>query len=280
MRKLHVKVITDSVAKLCQEANFNLPNDVLEAIKEAKDKERSLIGKQILQSLIKNAKIAEDEKIPICQDTGTTIVFVKVGQDIQFEGGSLEEAIQQGVSKGYEEGYLRKSIVDDPFMRQNTGDNTPAIIHYEIVQGDQIELIVAPKGGGSENMSTVHMLTPSQGREGVIRTVVQAISKAGSNPCPPLIVGVGIGGNFETCALLAKKALLRDVGSFHPKEHIRELEQVMLKRINELGIGPQGLGGCTTAIAVHIETAPTHIASLPVGINIGCHVCRHKKITI
>lgn len=280
MRKLHVKVITDSVAKLCQEANFNLPNDVLEAIKEAKDKERSLIGKQILQSLIKNAKIAEDEKIPICQDTGTTIVFVKVGQDIQFEGGSLEEAIQQGVRKGYEEGYLRKSIVDDPFMRQNTGDNTPAIIHYEIVQGDQIELIVAPKGGGSENMSTVHMLTPSQGREGVIRTVVQAISKAGSNPCPPLIVGVGIGGNFETCALLAKKALLRDVGSFHPKEHIRELEQVMLKRINELGIGPQGLGGCTTAIAVHIETAPTHIASLPVGINIGCHVCRHKKITI
>lgn len=280
MRKLHVKVITDSVAKLCQEANFNLPNDVLEAIKEAKDKERSLIGKQILQSLIKNAKIAEDEKIPICQDTGTTIVFVKVGQDIQFEGGSLEEAIQQGVRKGYEEGYLRKSIVDDPFMRQNTGDNTPAIIHYEIVQGDQIELIVAPKGGGSENMSTVHMLTPSQGREGVIRTVVQAISKAGSNPCPPLIVGVGIGGNFETCALLAKKALLRGVGSFHPKEHIRELEQVMLKRINELGIGPQGLGGCTTAIAVHIETAPTHIASLPVGINIGCHVCRHKKITI
>ena len=280
MRKLHVRELTDSVARLCQEANFNLPDDVIEAIKEAEDKEESTIGKQILKSLIENAKIAQDEKIPICQDTGTTIVFVKVGQDIQFEGGSLEKAIQEGVQKGYGEGYLRKSIVDDPFMRQNTGDNNSAIIHYEIVEGDRIELIVAPRGGGSENMSTVHMLTPSQGREGVIRAIVQAVSKAGSNPCPPLIVGVGIGGNFETCALLAKKALLREVGSSHPQEHIKDLEQVILKRINELGIGPQGLGGRTTAIAVHIETAPTHIASLPVGINIGCHVCRHKKTTL
>lgn len=278
MKTLDVQLIIDNVAMLCQSANFELPQDVLEAIDNYTVKEESPIGKQILCSISENAKIAKDEKIPICQDTGTTVIFAKVGQDIKLVGGSLEGAIQEGVRKGYKEGYLRKSIVSDPLIRENTKDNTPAIIHYEIVEGDVLELIVAPKGGGSENMSAVHMLTPSQGREGVIDAVVKTVLQAGSNPCPPLVVGVGLGGNFETCAILAKKALLREIGSLHPREHIRELENVILQKINELGIGPQGLGGRTTALAVHIETAPTHIASLPVGINIGCHVCRHKKI--
>ena len=280
MRKIHVSEVTKAIAELCQKANFDLPADVLEKIKESFLKEESNLAKEILCDIMENASIAKDERIPICQDTGTAVIFAKVGQDIYFQGGSLEAAIQEGVRQGYGEGYLRKSIVSDPLIRRNTGDNTPAIIHYEIVEGDKLELTVAPKGGGSENMSGVRMLTPSQGREGVIEAVVDRVKKAGSNPCPPLIIGVGIGGNFETCALLAKKALLREVGTYHPEEHIRTLERDILKRVNELGIGPQGLGGCTTALDVHIETAPTHIASLPVGINLGCHVCRHKKVIL
>ena len=280
MRKLHVNDITKAIGDLCQKANFELPTDVLNKIRESASKEESTVAKEILKDMIENASIAKDEKIPICQDTGTAVVFAKVGQDIQFQGGSLEEAIQEGVRQGYQEGYLRKSIVSDPLIRSNTGDNTPAIIHYEIVDGDQLELIVAPKGGGSENMSGVRMLTPSQGRDGVIEAVVDVVKKAGSNPCPPLIIGVGIGGNFETCTLLAKKALLREVGIAHPKEHIQSLEEEILQKVNGLGIGPQGLGGDTTALGVHIEIGPTHIASLPVAINLGCHVCRHKKVIL
>lgn len=280
MRIMDINQITQAIATLCQEANFELPTDVLKKVEESVSSEESTIAKEILQDIIENAAIAKDECIPICQDTGTTVIFAKVGQGIQFRGGSLEGAIQEGVRKGYQEGYLRKSIVSDPLIRKNTGDNTPAIIHYEIVEGDKLELIVAPKGGGSENMSQVRMLTPSQGRNGVIEAVVDVVKKAGPNPCPPLIVGVGIGGNFETCALLAKKALLRDLGTGHPQEHIESLEKEIMQRVNELGIGPQGLGGKTTALAVHIETAPTHIASLPVGINLGCHVSRHRKVIL
>lgn len=280
MREIHVSQITQAIASLCQKANFELPIDVLKKVHECISNEESPIAKEILQDMIENAGIAKEECIPICQDTGTTVIFAKVGQGIQFQGGNLGEAIQEGVRKGYQEGYLRKSIVGDPLIRNNTGDNTPAIVHYEIVEGDKLELIVAPKGGGSENMSQVRMLTPSQGRKGVIEAVVDVVKKAGPNPCPPLIVGIGIGGNFETCALLAKKALLREIGTVHPQEHIKSLENEILKRVNELGIGPQGLGGKTTALGVHIETAPTHIASLPVGINLGCHVSRHKKVIL
>ena len=280
MKIIDVKQIAQAVATLCQEANFELPIDVLKKVQESARIEEGAIAKEILQDIVENANIAKDEAIPICQDTGTAVIFAKIGQDIQFQGGSLEGAIQEGVRKGYKEGYLRKSIVSDPLIRHNTGDNTPAIIHYEIVEGDKLELIVAPKGGGSENMSQVRMLTPSQARDGVIEAVVDVVKKAGPNPCPPLIVGVGIGGNFETCALLAKKALLREIGKVHPQEHIRSLEKEILQRVNQLGIGPQGLGGKTTALGVHIETAPTHIASLPVGINLGCHVSRHKKVIL
>jgi len=280
MKIIEVSQVTQAIATLCQRANFELPIDVFEKVKESVSREENPIAKEILQDMIENATIAKDECIPICQDTGTTVIFAKVGQDIQFQGGSLEEAIQEGVRRGYKEGYLRKSIVSDPLIRKNTGDNTPAIIHYEIVEGDKLELVVAPKGGGSENMSQVRMLTPSQGRDGVIEAVVDVVKKAGPNSCPPLIVGVGIGGNFETCALLAKKALLREVGKTHQEEHIKNLEKEILQRVNALGIGPQGLGGKTTALGVHIETAPTHIASLPVGINLGCHVSRHKKVIL
>lgn len=280
MKILHVDQITKAITDLSQEANFELPLDILMKLKQGAAEEDRAVAKEILHDIVENACIARDEKIPICQDTGTAVVFAKVGQDITFQGGSLEAAIQEGVRQGYEKGYLRKSIVSDPLIRKNTGDNTPAIIHYEIVAGEELELIVAPKGGGSENMSQVRMLTPSQGRQGVIEAVVDVIRQAGANPCPPLIVGIGIGGNFETCALLAKKALLRKVGMAHPQEHIKTLEEEILEKVNGLGIGPQGLGGYTTALGVHIETGPTHIASLPVGINLGCHVCRHKKVTL
>ncbi len=280
MRILEVKEVTKAVARLCKSANYDLPIDVLTKIQEGLAQEKNTVPQEILKDIIDNAKIAKDEEIPICQDTGTAVIFAKVGQAIHFQGGSLDLAIQEGVRQGYETGYLRKSMVSDPFIRKNTGDNTPAIIHYEIVEGDQLKLIVAPKGGGSENMSQVRMLTPSQGRQGVIEAVVDVVRQAGPNPCPPLVIGVGVGGNFETCALLAKEALMRELGTIHPQDHIHQLEKEILRQVNTLDIGPQGLGGMTTALAVHIKTAPTHIASLPVGINLACHVSRHKKIIL
>ncbi len=279
MREIDVKLITEKVRDLCIEANTDLGEDVLQALDRAIEGEESPLGVEILKELKENARIAKEEKVAICQDTGFAVVFIELGQDVHLVGGGLKEAIFEGVRQGYRDGYLRKSICH-PFTRANTGDNTPAIIHTEIVQGDEVKITVAPKGGGSENMSRVVMLTPSDGIEGIKRYVVQRVKESGSNPCPPTIVGVGIGGTFELAALLAKKSLLRPLGSKNPDPELEKLELEMLMEINKLGIGPQGLGGRFTSLAVHILMMPCHIASLPLAVNIQCHVQRHKEVVI
>lgn len=275
MRVIHTNEIIENIQEMCIEANIVLTKDVEERILYAKEQEESSLGKQILQQLEKNLEIAKEDKIPICQDTGMTIVFVKIGQDVHIEGLLLEDAINEGIRRGYEKGYLRKSVVDDPIIRNNTNDNTPGIIHCEIVKGTNIEITVAPKGFGSENMSRVIMLKPSDGVLGIKKAVIETVQLAGPNACPPIVVGVGIGGSFEKCALLAKKALTRDLSVPSQIPHIQQLEKELLAEINKLGIGPGGLGGRTTALGVNIETYPTHIAGLPVGVNICCHVNRH-----
>jgi len=279
MREIDVRLITEQVRDLCIQANIDLGEDVLQAFDRAIEKEESPVAVDILKELKENARIAKEEKVPICQDTGFAVVFVELGQDVHLVGGSLSEAIHEGVRRGYREGYLRKSICH-PFTRTNTGDNTPAVIHTEMVPGDRIKITLAPKGAGSENMSRVVMLTPSEGVEGIKRFVIQRVKEAGSNPCPPTIVGVGIGGTMEQAALLAKKSLLRPLGSKNPSPELDQLESEMLTGINQLGIGPQGLGGRTTSLAVHVLMMPCHIASLPLAVNIQCHVQRHKETVI
>lgn len=277
MREVSTDEITKNIKEMCIEANYILSDDVKNKIINSAAVENSEIGKKILSQLEENMEIAEREQIPICQDTGMAVVFIKVGQEVHITGGNLEDAINQGVREGYTEGYLRKSVVKDPLIRENTKDNTPAIIHYEIVQGDKVEITVAPKGFGSENMSRVCMLKPADGIEGVKNAVIETVKLAGPNACPPVVVGVGIGGTFEKCALLAKKALTRDINSESSIEYVAELENELLDEINNLNIGPGGLGGKITALGVNIETYPTHIAGLPVAINMCCHVNRHKK---
>ncbi len=275
MREISSEIITKNIAEMCIEANHYLTPDMKDALERAGEKEVSPVGKKILSQLKENLQIAGDETIPICQDTGMAVVFAEIGQDVHITGKPLTDAINEGVSKGYTEGYLRKSVVSDPLERVNTGDNTPAVIHYDIVPGDKIRLTVAPKGFGSENMSRVFMLKPAEGIEGVRNAVLTAVNDAGPNACPPMVVGVGIGGTFEKAAQLAKEALLRPAGSRSDLPHIKELEDELLERINKLGIGPGGLGGRVTALAVNILTYPTHIAGLPVAVNICCHVNRH-----
>ncbi len=275
MRTIETTEITKQIKEMCIEANYFLPLDMKRAIEEAKDAETSKIGKHILGKLCENMQIAGEDMIPICQDTGMAVIFAEIGQDVHFEGGYLEEAINEGVRQGYQEGYLRKSVVGDPLIRENTKDNTPAVIHYQIMPGEQVKITVAPKGFGSENMSRVYMLKPADGMEGVKRAVLTAVKEAGPNACPPVVVGVGVGGTFEKCAVLAKQALTRPVQEFSKVPCVREMEQELLRKINETDIGPGGLGGMTTALAVHINTYPTHIAGLPVAVNICCHVNRH-----
>jgi fumarate hydratase subunit alpha len=279
MREVNVKLITEKVKELCMEANTNLGEDVLQAFDRAMEKEESPLGIGILKELKENARIAREEKVAICQDTGFAVIFVELGQDVHLVGGDLKEAIFEGVRQGYRDGYLRKSICH-PFTRANTGDNTPAIIHTGVVPGEKVKITVAPKGGGSENMSRVTMLTPSDGKEGIKRYVVQRVKESGSNPCPPTIVGVGIGGTFEQAALLAKKSLLRPLGRKNPDPELEKFESEILTEINQLGIGPQGLGGRTTSLAVHILMMPCHIASFPLAVNIQCHAQRHKEATL
>ena len=280
MRAVDVSEITENIKEMCIEANHYLPEDVKCAMQAAANLERSALGRQILEQLQENMRIAGEDMIPICQDTGMAVVFMEVGQEVHFEGGALEEAVNEGVRQGYVEGFLRKSVVKDPIMRENTGDNTPAVIHYSIVPGDRVKITVAPKGFGSENMSRVFMLKPSDGLEGVKSAVLTAVEEAGPNACPPMVVGVGIGGTFEKCALLAKKALTRPIEERSKIPYVCELEKALLERINCSGIGPGGLGGTTTALAVNVETYPTHIAGLPVAVNICCHVNRHAARTI
>lgn len=275
MRTIDVAEITNHIREMCIEANHFLTEDMEAAMKNAADTEASPLGKQILCQLQENLRIAGEDMIPICQDTGMTVIFMEIGQDIHFTGGILEDAINEGVRRGYTEGYLRKSVVNDPLIRENTKDNTPAVIHYEMKPGEQVKITVAPKGFGSENMSRVFMLKPADGIEGVKNAILTAVKDAGPNACPPMVVGVGIGGTFEKCALLAKRALTRPVNEHSEIPYIKELEEEMLEKINRTGIGPGGLGGTTTALAVNINTYPTHIAGLPVGINICCHVNRH-----
>ena len=280
MREVSVSEITKNIREMCIEANHFLSPDMKQVFDEAVSREESPLGKQILNQLEENLRIAGEDMIPICQDTGMAVVFLKVGQEVHFTGGSLTEAVNEGVRQGYTEGFLRKSVVQDPIERVNTGDNTPAILHYEIVEGDSVEITVAPKGFGSENMSRVFMLKPADGIEGVKEAILTAVRDAGPNACPPMVVGVGIGGTFEKCALMAKHALTRDLSEEAPVPYVRELEKEMLERINGLGIGPGGLGGRITAFAVNIETYPTHIAGLPVAVNICCHVNRHAHRVI
>ncbi|MDE6015569.1 MAG: fumarate hydratase [Acetatifactor sp.] len=275
MRTIDVKLVTDNIKEMCIEANHFLSEDMREALQTAHSQEKSALGKQILDQLQDNMQIAGTDMIPICQDTGMAVIFVEIGQDVHFEGGVLEDAINEGVRRGYVDGYLRKSVVRDPLYRDNTKDNTPAIIHYSMVAGDQVKLTVAPKGFGSENMSRVFMLKPADGVEGVKNAVLTAVKDAGPNACPPMVVGVGIGGTFEKCALMAKQALTRPVNERSAIPYVRELEEELLNKINASGIGPGGLGGSTTALAVNINTYPTHIAGLPVAVNICCHVNRH-----
>lgn len=280
MRRINVETITQNIKEMCIEANHFLLPDMKKVFDEAAASEESPLGRQILGQLEENLCIAGEEMIPICQDTGMAVVFIKVGQDVHLIGGSLTDAINEGVRQGYVDGYLRKSVVKDPIYRENTKDNTPAIIHYEIVEGEQVEITVAPKGFGSENMSRIFMLKPADGIEGVKDAILTAVRDAGPNACPPMVVGVGIGGTFEKCAEMAKHALTRNLEEESPVEYVRDLEKEMLEKINNLGIGPGGLGGRTTALAVNIETYPTHIAGLPVGINICCHVNRHAHRVI
>ena len=275
MKTIHVKEIIENVKEMCIEANHYLTDDMKQALKQSEKKEKSPLGKQILAQLEDNLKIAAEDMIPICQDTGMAVIFIEIGQEVYIEGGILTDAVNEGVRQGYVEGYLRKSVVKDPIFRENTNDNTPAVIHYDIVAGDQIKIVLAPKGFGSENMSRIFMLKPADGIEGVKNAILTAVKDAGPNACPPMVVGVGIGGTFEKCALLAKKALTRSVNEYSPISYISELEEELLKKINQLGIGPGRLGGSTTALAVNINTYPTHIAGLPVAVNICCHVNRH-----
>ena len=280
IRTIRVEEITKNIKEMCIEANHFLSPDMAEAMKCAEKNEEAPLGKQILEQLQENLKIAGEDMIPICQDTGMAVVFLEIGQDVHLEGGALEDAVNEGVRQGYVEGYLRKSVVGDPLIRENTKDNTPAVLHTRIVDGDQVKIKVAPKGFGSENMSRVFMLKPAEGIEGVKDAVLTAVKDAGPNACPPMVVGVGIGGTFEKCALMAKEALTRAVGSHSEIEYVKELEEELLTKINSLGIGPGGLGGTTTALAVNINTYPTHIAGLPVAVNICCHVNRHVIRTI
>ena len=280
MREIDVSEITPKVKTLCMDANFFLGDDVLNALKKSVDTEESPVGKGILRDIVENAKIAHDQQVPMCQDTGFAVFFVEVGQDVHFIGGSLSEAINEGVRQGYEDGYLRKSILGDPIQRVNTKDNTPAVINYDIVPGDKLKIVFAAKGGGSENMSEVKMMKPSDGVEGLKDFVVDRVRRSSGNPCPPVIVGVGVGGTFDKCAQLAKKSLLREIGSKHPDPFYADLEAELLEKINKIGIGPQGVGGRTTALAVFIEVHPCHIASFPAAVNMQCHAARHKEVTI
>lgn len=275
MKTLNVSEITKNISEMCIEANHFLSEDMKCALCNAAETEEASLGRQILEQLQENMRIAGEDMIPICQDTGMAVVFLEIGQEVHFEGGSLEDAVHEGVRQGYTEGFLRKSVVKDPIFRDNTKDNTPAVIHYEIVSGDQVKITVAPKGFGSENMSRIFMLKPADGIEGVKSAVLAAVREAGPNACPPMVVGVGIGGTFEKCALMAKKALTRPVNERSFVPYVRELEEELLRKINATGIGPGGLGGTTTALAVNIDTYPTHIAGLPVAVNICCHVNRH-----
>ena len=275
MRKVDVTEITKNVKEMCIEANHFLSEDMKKVFEQAVQKEKAPLGRQVLNQLKENLEIAGAEMIPICQDTGMAVIFMKVGQEVHFDGGNLTEAVNEGVRQGYVDGYLRKSVVKDPIYRDNTKDNTPAVIHYEIVEGDQVDITVAPKGFGSENMSRIFMLKPADGIEGVKESILTAVKDAGPNACPPMVIGGGIGGTFEKCAVMAKHALTRDLEEESPVPYVRELEKEMLKKINSLGIGPGGLGGTVTALAVNIETYPTHIAGLPMAVNICCHVNRH-----
>lgn len=280
MREIDAQLLTKNIKEMCIEANHYLSDDMKKVFDNARNNEKSPLGKQILEQLDENLKIAREDMIPICQDTGMAVVFVKIGQDVHITGANIEDAINEGVRQGYVEGYLRKSVVNDPIIRKNTKDNTPAVIHYEIVPGENITITVAPKGFGSENMSRVFMLKPADGIEGVKNAVLTAVRDAGPNACPPMVVGIGIGGTFEKCAYLAKKALAREADSSSDIEYVSKLENELLEKINKMGIGPGGLGGTQTALAVNVETYPTHIAGLPVAINICCHVNRHVTRTI
>ncbi len=281
MKEIKATDVTETVARLCQEANFYLGDDVLALLKKAREQEESPAGRQILDEILENAKIAAKEQMPLCQDCGLAVVFVEMGQDVHIVGGDLVQAINEGVRKGYAEGYLRKSAVKQPFSaRVNTKDNTPAIIHIETVPGAKLKITVAPKGGGSENMSRFTVLKPAQGRQGVVDFVVNTVDEAGSNPCPPTIIGVGVGGTAEKAMLMAKKALLREAGKASPDAEVAELEKELLQRINSTGVGPGGVGGRLTSLAVHVETFPAHIASLPVAVNIQCHSARHKEAVL
>ncbi|MFQ5963313.1 MAG: fumarate hydratase [Candidatus Scalinduaceae bacterium] len=280
MRQINTEEIVNNVEKICIDANYNLGDDLIDSLKNALEKEESPLGKEVLTQLLENAEIGRKERVPVCQDTGYAVVFVEVGQEVQIVGHNLYEAINEGIRLGYKNGYLRKSIVKDPLERVNTGDNTPAAIHTDIVPGDNLKITFIAKGGGCENMSRTAMLTPAQGRDGVINFVTETVKTAGANPCPPIIVGVGIGGTFEYASLLAKKVILRPVGSHNKNSNIASLEEELLEKINKLGIGPQGFGGRITALAVHVETYPCHIASLPVAVNIECHSHRPKSVVI
>jgi len=281
MRDIDCKQITETISNLFQEACVYLPEDVLSAIKQARENEESPVARDVLDRILENTKIASEDKTPLCQDTGTAVVLLELGQEVHITGGDLYTAVNEGVRQGYDQGYLRKSMVNQPYSaRVNTGDNTPAIIYTDIVPGDKLRIIAMPKGGGAENMARLAMLRPAQGRQGVIDFVVNAVDEAGSNPCPPVIVGVGIGGTAEKTVMLAKRALLRKVGKPNPDAEFAELEKEILQRVNNLGIGPQGFGGRTTALAVHVEAFPCHIASMPVAVNLQCHSARHKEATL
>lgn len=279
MREIEFKNIVNAIAELCIKINYELDEDVIDSFTKSLATEKSPVGKEVLELLIENAKIAKDEQVPMCQDTGTVVLFLELGQDIIIKGGNLTEAVEEGVRKGYLEGYLRKSMCD-PFTRANTGDNCPPIIHTQIVPGDKLTVSIAAKGGGSENMSRLVMLNPSDGIEGIKKFVIETVDKAGPNPCPPLVVGVGIGGNFETCAILAKKALMRKLGEPSKNETAARLEKELLNELNKTGIGPSGFGGTTTVMGVHIDVMPCHIASLPVAVNLNCHAARHGKVVL
>ena len=280
MRDISTKDIIKAVREMCIDANYYLGKDVEDALRKASDKEESPVGKETLKQILDNVEISKQGEFPMCQDTGTAVIFVDMGDQVCIKDGNLFEAINEGVRQGYKEGYLRKSILADPIERKNTGDNTPAVIHLDIVKGDKLKIVVAPKGGGSENMSEVKMMKPADGVEGVKNFVIDMVRRSGSNPCPPIIVGVGIGGSFEKCAEMAKRALLRPIGSKHPNPFYANLEAELLEKVNKLGIGPQGFGGTQTALAVHVETYPCHIASFPAAVNINCHVARHKEVVL
>ncbi|MEK6726582.1 MAG: fumarate hydratase [Deltaproteobacteria bacterium] len=280
MRQIHINEVVEKVRALSIDINTNLGRDIADALEKAQDIEESTAGKQTLSYLLENIRIAREESVPICQDTGLAVIFVEIGQEVHIVGGDLKDAINEGIRQGYREGYLRKSVLDDPILRRNTGDNTPAVIHIDIVPGDKLKIEMAAKGGGSENSSAMKMMKPSDGVEGIKEFVLDTVRMAWANPCPPIIVGIGIGGDFEMAPILAKRALFRHLGDHNPAPHIADIERNILKEVNGLRIGPEGFGGTVTALAVHIETAPCHIASLPVAVNIDCHVSRHREVML